>query len=53
MEEGQLHISIRAALADYLHKEMQVNTKYLYGKPEAQQLVLVNRDEIKQWLFNS
>ena len=35
------------------HKEMQVNTKYLDGKPEAQQLVLVNRDDIKQWLFNS
>ena len=53
MEDGQLHISTRAALADYLLKEMQVNTKYLDGKPEAQQLVLVNRDDIKQWLFNS
>lgn len=53
MENGQLHISTRAALADYLLKEMQVNTKYLDGKPEAQQLVLVNRDDIKQWLFNS
>lgn len=53
METGLLHISTRAALADYLLKEMQVNTKYLDGKPEAQQLVLVNRDDIKQWLFNS
>ena len=53
MDNGQLHISTRAALADYLLKEMQVNTKYLDGKPEAQQLVLVNRDDIKQWLFNS
>ncbi|KEY59794.1 WYL domain-containing protein [Serratia sp. DD3] len=53
MENNQLHIKTRAALADYLLKELQVNTKYLDGKPEAQQLVLVNRDDIKQWLFNS
>ncbi|WP_081979821.1 WYL domain-containing protein [Dickeya chrysanthemi] len=53
MENNQLRIKTRAALADYLLKEMQVNTKYLDGKPEAQQLVLVNRDDIKQWLFNS
>jgi predicted DNA-binding transcriptional regulator YafY len=53
MVNGQLELRVRAALADYLLKEMQVNTKYLDGKPEAQQLVLVNRDDIKQWLFNS
>lgn len=53
MKNNQLRIETRAALADYLLKEMQVNTKYLDGKPEAQQLVLVNRDDIKQWLFNS
>ncbi len=53
MENDQLHINTRAALANYLLKEMQVNTKYLDGTPEAQQLVLVNRDDIKQWLFNS
>ncbi len=53
MTDGKLQLTVRAALADYLLKEMQVNTKYLDGKPEAQQLVLVNRDDIKQWLFNS
>lgn len=53
MESDQLHINTRAALANYLLKEMQVNTKYLDGKPEAQQLVLVNRDDVKQWLFSS
>jgi hypothetical protein len=53
MTNGKLELTVRAALADYLLKEMQVNTKYLDGKPEAQQLVLVNRDDIKQWLFNS
>ena len=53
MENNQLCIATRAALADYLLREMQANTKYLDGKPEAQQLVLVNRDDIKAWLFKS
>ncbi len=52
MQHGQLRLSTRAALADYLLKELQINTKYLDGSPEAQQLVLVNRNDIKQWLFN-
>lgn len=52
MENGQLVLKTRAALADYLLKEMQVNTKYLDVVPAAQQLVLVNRDDIKQWLFS-
>lgn len=52
MENGQLTIRSRAALADYLLKELQVNTKYLDGTPEAQQLILVNRNDIKQWLFS-
>ncbi len=53
MKNKKLCIKTRAALVDYLLRELQVNTKYLDGKPEAQQLVLVNRDDIKQWLFNS
>jgi hypothetical protein len=52
MLDGQLQLTVRAALADYLLKEMQVNTKYLDGTPEAQQLVLVNRNDVKQWLFS-
>lgn len=51
MQNGQLRIITRAALAHYLIQEMQVNTKFLAEKPEAQQLVLVNKDDIKQWLF--
>jgi len=41
MEGGQLCLKTRAPLANYLLKEMQVNTKMLDGRPEAQQLVLV------------
>ncbi|AZG36910.1 helix-turn-helix transcriptional regulator [Shewanella psychromarinicola] len=51
MEGGQLVMSTRAALAQYLLHELQVNTKMLDGTPEVQQLVLVNRDDIKPWLF--
>ncbi|MGR5205467.1 WYL domain-containing protein [Vibrio sp. PNB23_22_7] len=53
MDNGQFHLSVRAALVNYVLKEMQVNTKYLEGAPEAQQLVLVNRNDVKPWLFNS
>lgn len=52
MEGGQLMLNIRAALANYLLHELQVNTKMLDGTPEAQQLVLMNRDEVKPWLFS-
>jgi hypothetical protein len=52
MQNGQLVIHTRAALAAYLLKDMQVSTKYLDGVPEAQQLILVNRNDIKAWLFD-
>lgn len=53
MQKGQLIIETRAALAQYLLQEMQVNIKFHDEYPEAQQLVLVNKDDIKQWLFNA
>ena len=53
MKDGQLIVNTRAALAQYLLKELQVNTKFHDEKAEAQQLVLVNKADIKQWLFNA
>lgn len=53
MQNGQLVVNTRAVLAQYLLKEMQVNTKFHDEKAEAQQLVLVNKSDIKQWLFNA
>ncbi|GAB3029523.1 helix-turn-helix transcriptional regulator [Bowmanella dokdonensis] len=53
MQHGQLRLTTRAALAQYLLQEMQVSTKFLAGSGEAQQLVLVNKDDIKPWLFDS
>jgi predicted DNA-binding transcriptional regulator YafY len=52
MHNGRLVIQTRAALVQYLLQEMQVNTKFHDEYPEAQQLVLANKKDIKQWLFN-
>ncbi|WP_347331184.1 WYL domain-containing protein [Marinimicrobium locisalis] len=51
MTDGHLYRRTRACMVQYLIQEMQVNTKIWDGTPEAQQLVLVNRDDIKEWLF--
>lgn len=51
MKNGQLSIITRAALASYLLQQMQVNFKTLEADPKAQQLMLVNLDDIKQWLI--
>ena len=51
MQNGQLNITTRGCLVQYLLREMQVSTKVLDGTPEAQQLVCVNLSEIKKWLF--
>ena len=53
MENGELIIKCRAALASYVLAEMKINTKFLDGTPEAQQLVVVNQTDIKPWLINS
>ncbi|SFB97036.1 Predicted DNA-binding transcriptional regulator YafY, contains an HTH and WYL domains [Marinospirillum celere] len=51
MHNGQLHIKTRACLANYLLKNLQVHPRILEGEPEAQQLIIVNKDDIKPWLF--
>ncbi|MCD8514180.1 MAG: WYL domain-containing protein [Nitrincola sp.] len=51
MQNGQLRINTRACLAQYVIQEMQVNIKMLDPDPKAQQLILVNKDDISEWLF--
>jgi predicted DNA-binding transcriptional regulator YafY len=53
MQNGQLVTQTRAALAQYLLQDMQVNIKFLDAVPEAQQLTLLNFKDIKQWLFSA
>lgn len=52
MHNGELVISTRAALAQYVLQEIHVNIKFVDEHPEAQQLVLANKQDIKKWLFN-
>lgn len=52
MQHGQLHLRTRACLAQYLLQELQVNLRQPAISPEAQQLVVVNIDEVKPWLFD-
>lgn len=51
MQNGELHITTRGALAQYLLQDLQINTKMLHGNPVAQQLTLANHQEIEPWLF--
>ncbi|MGI2038130.1 WYL domain-containing protein [Shewanella frigidimarina] len=51
LNDGLLIIETRAALANYILHEMKVNTKMLDGTPEAQQWIVVNIADIKQWMF--
>ncbi|KGK41716.1 transcriptional regulator [Nitrincola sp. A-D6] len=51
MQNGELRITTRACLIQYLIQEMQVGIKMLDPDPKAQQLVLVNKDDISEWLF--
>ena len=52
MQNGQLILKTRAALATYLLQQMQVNFKTLDADPKAQQLMLVNLADVKQWLIS-
>ncbi|RAU19653.1 WYL domain-containing protein [Nitrincola tibetensis] len=51
MQDGYLRINTRACLAQYVIQEMQVHIKMLDPDPKAQQLILVNKNDISQWLF--
>lgn len=53
MQNGQLKITTRASLVNYLLKSLQIHPRILEGEPEAQQLVLVNKSDIQQWLFDA
>lgn len=51
MHNGQLDIRTRACLVSYKLQLLNLNPRMLEGDAKAQQLVIVNKDDIKQWLF--
>ena len=51
MQNGCFEVNCRAALAQYLIQEMQVNIKFHDSNASAQQIVLVNKSDLSDWLF--
>ncbi|MNO91353.1 hypothetical protein D3C76_828940 [compost metagenome] len=52
MLDGQLEIPTRQALVKYVLQRYQIDTKNIEPKPEAQQVVIANLDELKPWLYD-
>lgn len=51
MTRGVLRIETRAALAQYVLQTLHIDPHVINAKPEAQQIVVKNLDEVKPWLF--
>lgn len=52
MHSGQLDIRTRACLASYKLQLLNLNPRMLEGNAKAQQLIIVNKNDIEKWLFN-
>ncbi|MGY1953254.1 WYL domain-containing protein [Pseudomonas pergaminensis] len=52
MIDGQLVIPSRQALVKYVLQRFQIDPKNLDHKPEAQQIVVKNLQELKPWLYD-
>lgn len=52
MQNGQLKIHTRACLLSYKLQKLNINPRMLEGEAKVQQLVIVNKDDIKHWLFD-
>lgn len=49
MEQGELRLETRGALVSYLLQQLRVDAPADQRSPEAQQVVVLNRDEVEQW----
>jgi predicted DNA-binding transcriptional regulator YafY len=52
MKRGVLKIETRAALAQYVLQALRIEVHTIHAKPEAQQIVVANLDEVKEWMFS-
>jgi hypothetical protein len=52
MTDGALTIECRAAMANYIVQLLRLDGPH-HRDPEAQQVVLANRDEVKGWLWGA
>ena len=53
MTEDELRLRVRARLLPYLLKMLHLEPPELAQDPKAQQIVIMNLDEISKWLFDS
>lgn len=51
MQNGQLRLPVRACLLGYLLQRFGIHSHVLDINPKAQQLVIVNKDDVKEWIF--
>lgn len=51
MVRNQLVIDVRASLVPYALKLLQIDPTKVEAKPEAQQIVIDNLDELRKWLY--
>ena len=51
MQDGRLVIDTRGALVQYVLQRYQIDLTKVHAKATAQQIVVVNLDELKQWLY--
>jgi len=51
MQEGTLQLEVRARLVGYLLQMLNINAGDILQDPRAQQVVIENRDDIREWLF--
>jgi len=49
MERGELRLETRGALVSYLLQQLRVDTPADHRSPEAQQVVVLNHDEVQRW----
>ncbi|MCO3035827.1 WYL domain-containing protein, partial [Pseudomonas aeruginosa] len=52
MRDGRLIIETRGALVQYVLQRYQIDTTKVHTKPTAQQIVVVNLDELQGWLYH-
>ena len=51
MQRCVLTLRLRATLVQYALQQLGINANVVDSVPEAQQIIIANRDDIKQWLF--
>ena len=52
MQDGRLVIETRGALVRYVLQRYQIDTTKVHAKATAQQIVVVNLDELQRWLYH-